>query len=186
MVNISYFDKYVQLIVKSDDGSVLPIDKWLFQMDKPMFFNVINDLIVNGTASIEEDKVTILYEDLSQLDEFEHSTLKLPDLYPFDIFIDTVGSGLKDLNLKLRYSFQDFAHKNGSGNILFSSSQLKGGYLQNDSEYLLNSSQFQLINKIDEINSSIYSNSNDVLKAVSNFQSIAQKLDAFVGHNEPH
>jgi len=174
MVNISYFDKYVQLIVKSDDGSVLPIDKWLFQMDKPMFFNVINDLIVNGTASIEEDKVTILYEDLSQLDEFEHSTLKLPDLYPFDIFIDTVGSGLKDLNLKLRYSFQDFAHKNGSGNILFSSSQLKGGYLQNDSEYLLNSSQFQLINKIDEINSSIYSNSNDVLKAVSNFQSIAQ------------
>ena len=61
MVNISYFDKYIQLIVKSDNGSVLPIDKWLFQMDKPMFFNVINDLIVNGTASIEEDKVTILY-----------------------------------------------------------------------------------------------------------------------------
>lgn len=178
MININYFNQHIELIVKSKDDFVLPMDKWLSQMDNPTLFNVINDLIVNGTATAENDKVIILYEDISQLDDFEYSTLNLPELYPFDIFIDIIGSGLKDLNLKLRYSFQDFAHENGSGNILFNKSQLKGGYLESSSVYLLNSIQYQLINQIEEINSSIYSNSNDVLKAIGNLQSIALNTNA--------
>jgi len=178
MININYFSDHIELTVKSDNDLVLPIDKWLSQMDSPTFFNVINDLIVNGTVTSVVDKISILYEDLSQLDEFEYSTLKLPKFYPFDIFIDIVGSGLKDLKLKLQYSFQDFAHKNGSGNILFKKNQLKGAYLKNNSEYLLNPNQFQLINEIEGINSSIYSNSNEVLKAIANFQSVALNANA--------
>jgi len=178
MINLNYFSQEIELTVKSKDDFVLPMDKWLLHMDDPTFFNVVNDLIVNGTATTEGNKITILYEDLSQLDEFEYSTLKLPELYPFDIFIDIVGSGLKDLNLKLRYSFQDFAHKNGSGNILFSKNQLIGAYLKSDYEYLLNSNQFKLINEIEVINSSNYSNSNDILKAIANLQLVASNANA--------
>ena len=178
MININYFNEHIELTIKSKDDFVLSMDKWLAQMDNPTFFNVVNDLLVNGIATIEKDKITILYEDLSQLDKFEYSTLKLPELYPFDIFIDIVGSGLKDLNLKLRYSFQDFAYKNGSGNILFNKNQRKGAHLKSSSEYLLNSNQYQLINQIEKINSAIYSSSNDVLKAIGNLQLIASKTNA--------
>lgn len=178
MISIGYFSNHLELTVKSGNDLVLPIDKWLSQMDSTTFFNVINDLRVNGNAEVIEDKVVILYEDLSQLDEFEYSTLKLPEVYPFDIFIDIVGSGLKDLNLKLRYSFQDFAHKNGSGNILFNNSELKGAYLKSNTEYLLNSNQFNLINVIGIINSSSYTNSNDILKAIANLQSAALNANA--------
>jgi hypothetical protein len=179
MLKTNYLDKDISIKVIGYDGSEVIYEDWLNHLDNPTIFNVINDLIVNGTASIEENKiVSILYDDLYQLDEFEYSILKLPEPYPFDIFIDITGSGLKDLNLKLKYSFQDFAHGNGSGNILFNQEQRIGGYLKNKSEYLLNSNQFNLIEELELINSKEFTNSNDVLKSISKIQELATNANA--------
>jgi hypothetical protein len=163
MLKINYSDKYIAFQFERINGNNVLFDDWLSQLDNPAPLNVLNDLLVNGTATLKDDnEVDVLYEDLSELDEFERSTLNLPEPYPFDIFIDLVGSGLKDLNLKLKYSFQDFAHKNGSGNILFNREQRIGAYIKNNSEYLLSSEQFILIEEIEKINKSKFSNSNEV------------------------
>jgi SNF2 family DNA or RNA helicase len=179
MLTINYSDKHISIQIKGVNGRDFLYDDWLNQLDTPSTLNVLNDLIVNGIATLKEKKkVTILYEDLSSIDEFERSTLNLPEPYPFDIFIDLIGSGLKDLNLKLKYSFQDFAHTNGSGNILFNRKQRIGGYLNNNSEYLLNSGQYLLIKEIEKINQSQFLNSNEVLKSISNFQELAANANA--------
>ena len=179
MLKTNYSGKDVSIKVIGYDGGEVIYEDWLNHIDNPTIFNVINDLIVNGTASIEDNKIVyILYDDLYQLDEFEYSTLKLPEPYPFDIFIDLIGSGLKDLNLKLKYSFQDFAHGNGSGNILFNQEQRIGGYLKNKSEYLLNSNQFKLIEELELINSKEFTNSNDALKSISKIQELAANANA--------
>ena len=178
-MKIKYSDKFISIQINAINGSEILFDDWLDHLDNPAIFNIINDLIVNGTASLKDNTiVTILYEDLNQLDDFEYSTLKLPEPYPFDIFIDIIGSGLKDLNLKLKYSFQDFAHGNGSGNILFNKEHKIGGYLKNKSEYLLNSNQFKLIEALESINSTKFTNSNDVLKSIAKIQGLAANAKA--------
>ncbi len=179
MLKTNYSNKNISIKVIGINGDKVIYDDWLNHINNPTIFNVINDLIVNGTASIENNKiVVILYEDLNQLDEFEYSTLQLPEPYPFDIFIDIIGSGLKDLNLKLKYSFQDFAHENGSGNVLFNQEQRIGGYLKNKSEYLLNSNQFKLIEELESINLKEFAYSNDVLKSISKIQELAANANA--------
>lgn len=179
MLKINYSDKYISIQKEGINGREILYEDWLSQLDNPTILNVLNDLIVNGTATLKDkNEIVVLYEDLSQLDEFESSTLNLPEPYPFDIYIDLIGSGLKDLNLKLKYSFQDFAHGNGSGNILFNREQRIGGYLKNNSEYLLNSEQFILIEGIERINKSQFSNSNEVLKSISNLQELAANANA--------
>jgi SNF2 family DNA or RNA helicase/HJR/Mrr/RecB family endonuclease len=179
MLKTNYSDKNISIKVVGNDGSKVIYEDWLNHIDNPTIFNVINDLIVNGTAVLENNEiVTIFYNDLWQLDEFEYSTLNLPEPYPFDIFIDLIGSGLKDLNLKLKYSFQDFAHGNGSGNVLFNQEQKIGGYLKNKSEYLLNSKQFKLIEVLESINTKEFSNSNEVLKSISKIQELAANANA--------
>jgi hypothetical protein len=179
MLKINYSDKSISFLFEGINGNKVLFDDWLSQVDNPTTLNILNDLLVNGTATLKNDnEVFILYEDLSGLDEFERSALNLPKPYPFDIFIDLVGSGLKDVNLKLKYSFQDFAHKNGSGNILFNQKQRIGGFLKNTYEYLLSPEQFELIEEIEKINKSQFQNSNDALKLISNLQEKAANSNA--------
>ena len=179
MLKIIYSDKSILFHFEGINGKKVLYNDWLSQLDNPTLLNVLNDLLVNGTATLKDDnEVSILYEDLSGLDEFERSALNLPEPYPFDIFIDIVGSGLKDLNLKLKYSFQDFAHKNGSGNVLFTKEQRIGGYLKNNTGYLLSPEQFTIIEEIEKINQSQFQNSNDVLKSIAKLQENAANANA--------
>jgi len=146
---ISYLNKHIDLgkvneFHQADDAKQLDI-------------GIVNDLITNGIASNEEDGcIKLYYEDLKHLDETEYSLLNLPDPYPFDIYVDIIGTGLKDKNLKLKYSFQDFAHGNGSGNQIFRNNQLVGAYLKGESEYLLNSDQYLFVEQL-KANSSSFS-----------------------------
>ncbi len=179
MQKIKYRDKNISFLIESTDGCDVFYKDWLKYIDNPTLFNVTNDLIVNGTAILLDNTVvSISYDDISQLDDFEYSILNLPEPYPFDIFIDISGTGLKDLNLKLKYSFQDFAHGNGSGNILFFPNHRTGGYLNNQSEYLLNSNQFKLIEELERVNTLEFNNSNEVLKAISKIQVLAAQANA--------
>ena len=179
MIKLNYKKDCIEFQLKSNSDSLVDFNNWLSNLEDVTFFNVINDLIVNGSASLKDNNtVTILFEDLSKLDDFEYRTLNLPDAYPYDIFIDIIGSGLKDLNLKLKYSFQDFAHGNGSGNIIFRKEQLLGAYLNGDSDYLLSFDQFRLINEIEEINNTSFINSNEVLKSIAKLQEFSINANA--------
>jgi len=179
MIKKKYTDRGILILVNSSSYSNVPYEKWYEVIRDNRFLNVINDVTANGIGEITDSGVEIRYENLSSIDDFEHEVLGLPKVYPFDIYIDVKGSGLKDKNLKIRYSFQDFAHKNGSGNILFKTGELTGAHLFNeDSEYLLSPKQYSLIRKIIEINNLSFSTSNEVLSKISELKDLAFEAGA--------
>jgi SNF2 family DNA or RNA helicase/HJR/Mrr/RecB family endonuclease len=179
MINRIYHNDHIEIQCLSSNNDLISYSEWLNNIYDTAFFNVTNDLLVNGVISISDsNKVVLFYDDLERIDKFEYETLKLPKAYPFDIYIDILGSGLKDLNLKLKYSFQDFAHQNGSGNIVFKNGHRTGAYLKNELEYLLNSDQFALLSEIDVFNETSFKDSNSVLKALSKIQELAVSSSA--------
>lgn len=179
MIENNYKTDFLELSFKSNSGQVIDFEHWVDEINDPTLPNILNDLIVNGTALLNNKKtVTIFYENISVLDKYERDVLELPEQYPYDIFIDISGFGLKDTNLKLKYSFQDFAHKNGSGNILFSNNERTGAYLKNKLEFILSSKQFDLVQKIEGFNNLVFSDSNSVLKELSKIQKAAIESNA--------
>lgn len=179
MINRIYYSDHIELQCLSSTNGLISYNEWLNNIDDTTLFNVINDLLVNGVISISDsNKVVLFYDDLERLDKFEYENLKLPKAYPFDIYIDILGSGLKDLNLKLKYSFQDFAHQNGSGNIVFKNVNRTGAYLKNELEYLLNSDQFALVSEIDVFNETKFNDSNSILKTLAKIQKLAVSSSA--------
>lgn len=179
MIKFNYNSDYIELFFETPSGEILKFDNWLSAMDNPAYFNVVNDLTVNGIASfIDSKRVSIYYDDISQIDSFEYETLGFPQPYPYDIFIDILGGGLRDVNLKIRFYFQDFSHGNGSGENLFYNKNRIGAYLKNELEFLLNSDQFALINAIEKFNLTQFSNSISVLKELSKIQERAAIANA--------
>lgn len=179
MIRRIYHDDFLELYLENQFGDLLLFDNWLSEGISPAVFNTVNDLLVNGTATeIDSKRISINYEDISQIDSFEYETLGLPSPYPYDIFVDIDGSGLTDINLKLRYYFQDFAHGNGSGENLFFESNRKGAYLKNKLEFLLDSKQFALIKEIEKFNQHHFDSSSAVLKELSTIQELAARAKA--------
>lgn len=176
MIKLNYFKDCIELFLESPQAEVVEYYDWDSLIDDPVYLNVCNDLIVNGSASlIDSKRIAISYEDISHLDSFEYETLGFPEKYPYDIFLDISGNGLTDKNLKIRYSFQDFAHGNGSGQNLFFDKHRTGGYLNNKLEFLLCSNQYLLIREIEKINATKFEDSTSILKEVSKIQKLAIK-----------
>lgn len=179
MINRVYHSDHIEIQCLSSTNHLISYDEWINNIDNTVLFNVINDLLVNGAIKLSEsNKILLFYEDIERIDKFEYETLKLPNAYPFDIYIDILGSGLKDLNLKLKYSFQDFSHQNGSGNIVFKNGHRTGAYLKNELEYLLNSDQFALVSNIDIFNETKFKDSNSILKSLAKIQELAVSTSA--------
>ena len=165
--------------MESSIGELIPFNNWLSQLKDVTVFNVVNDLIVNGVVSVESDNsIILLYEDLHRLDKFEYNKLNLSPPYPFEIFIDIIGSGLRDANLQFKYSFQDFTHGNGSGNVLFSAKQRQGAHLEGKEDYLLSTKQYLLLETIDQLNQNGFLNSGHQLKAIARLQKMAAEAKA--------
>lgn len=174
MIKLNYSKDYIELFLETPQGEVVEYNDWGSLIDDPVCFNVCNDLIVNGTATLfDAKKIIINYEHISQIDNFEYMTLGLPETYPYDIFIDISGAGLTDKVLKISFSFQDFAHGNGSGNNLFFDKHKTGGYLNNELEFLLSSNQYLLLNEIERINNTQFQDSTAKLKEISKIQKLA-------------
>lgn len=176
MIKFKYHNSYIALLYETLHGEIVKFDEWGLQTDSAVCFNVCNDLIVNGTATLMNGEIVVInYEDVSLIDSFEYKTLGLPDRYPFDIFLDIAGAGLTDKNLKIDYSFQDFAHGNGSGTELFFEKHRIGGYLKNELSFILSSSQYLLIKEIERVNKTQFKDSTDALMNVSRIQKLAVK-----------
>lgn len=179
MIKINYHNDYIELYYETPQGDLLEFEHWLSVMDDPIYFNILNDLIVNGIANlIDSKRILIYYEDIAQIDNFEYKALGFPEQYPYDIFLDISGGGLRDINLKIRFYFQDFAHGNGSGENLFFDKHRIGAYLKNELEFLLSSEQFVLLNEIKKFNQIQFLNSTSVLKELSKIQELAVQANA--------
>lgn len=177
MIRLNYTETGVEFAYLDSEGNQLPFNCWLEAMKSAVFFNIVNDLLVNGLIDqLNDQSLYLPYEEVSKLDDFEYRTLNLPDPYPFDIFIDIKGTGLKDTSLKIIWAFQDFAHGDGTGNIL--QFVRKGAYLKGISEYLLETNQFFLLQEIDQINESNFSDTNQVLQAIGRIQQKALRANA--------
>ena len=108
---------------------------------------LFQELLENGLAHKEVDKIFIPHEEICRMSSIDQKILNLPDLYPFDIRIDSSGM-LQDPDFKLELRYYEYNHGdqllgNRTGCILT---------LQNGAEYLLSLKQYQLCEAVDEFN----------------------------------
>ena len=167
-MKIKYNNKNIEL-----DFDLLKIEKEDFSL-----YNILNELIINGILHSLNEKHIIDFEHFTfpeSIDEFSYSKLGFPDYYKFDIYLSHLGSGLADVNLKLKYSFQNFSHGDGSGEIIYNRQDRTGLRLKNNKglSNLLSYSQFKLINQVDLFNESEFSNIQQRYKAIAKIQDLA-------------
>ena len=108
---------------------------------------LFQELLENGLAHKENDKIFIPHEEICRMSSIDQKILNLPDLYPFDIRIDSLGM-LQDSDFKLELGYYEYNH----GNQLFGNCTGCILTLQNSAEYLLSLNQYQLCEAVDEFN----------------------------------
>lgn len=108
---------------------------------------IINQLIDEEKASLQDKVVLITYDVIAVLSEEERFALSLPDSFPFDIEIRAKGK-LTDPNFRYVYSFL-----NGRTQPFINPKKI-GAYLEitPDQNYLLTGEQYSLIEAIDAFN----------------------------------
>ena len=169
-MKINYNNKNIEL-----DFELLKVEKDNFSL-----YNILNELIINGIVYPLNGKHVVDFEHFNSfdnIDEFSYRELGFPDYYKFDIYLSHQGSGLADSSLKLNYSFQNFSHGDGAGEIIYHKQDRTGLKLKNNNglSNLLSYSQFRLINQVDLFNESKFSNIQQRYKAVAEIQELAIK-----------
>jgi SNF2 family DNA or RNA helicase len=172
----NYKEDYVEFYYEKDSGKIVSFSHWIDNNIDPIAFNIINDLLVNGIAEEINDKIIINNEDLILIEEEDFAILKVSKWYPYEIYITLKGTGLKDKNGLLEYSFQDKTNKNGTGNIVFKNSDRKGVLLEKSScSYILNVMNLNMIHAIEEFNNTSELPEKERLKLIAEIQLIASK-----------
>jgi len=108
---------------------------------------LFQELLENGLAHKEAAEIFIPHEEICRTSSIDQKILNLPDLYPFDIKIDSLGM-LQDSDFKLELRYYEYNH----GNQLFGNRTGCILTLQNSAEYLLSLNQYQFCEAIDEFN----------------------------------
>ncbi len=143
--NITFFS----FQILDESSRLIPIIEWgNFQSEFYSQLSIINELYENGSADYSETECRISVTELLSLSEIDQRILGLPNLYPFEIYIESDGN-LKGKDFKLKYGFYNFVP---NGSIIHSE---KKGCIINctDSQYLLNLNQYLLCDSIDDFNS---------------------------------
>jgi SNF2 family DNA or RNA helicase/HJR/Mrr/RecB family endonuclease len=164
--NIMYFK--MELIYKQienqfsffleEEGKKIPISDWEKQEIKSDFLSqiaILNELKDNGLADFDEIENVCKVDNLNilKLSDIDKQILKLPNIYPFEVYITSDGVLTKtDFNFK--YGFYDFCP---NGTLLIAERNgalLRIIYKNNgESNYLLSEKQYQICEAIDEFNS---------------------------------
>jgi len=172
----NYKEDCIEFYCKKDSGNIVSFSNWIDNNIDPIAFNIINDLLVNGIVEEIDDKIIIKNADISLMEEEDLAILEIPKWYPYEIYITLKGTGLKDKNGLLEYSFQDKTNKNGTGNIVFKSSDRKGALLEKSRcSYILNVMNLNMIQAIEEFNNASDLPEIERLKLIAEIQLIASK-----------
>ncbi|MGK0447358.1 MAG: SNF2 family DNA or RNA helicase [Polaribacter sp.] len=174
----NYKEDCVEFSYEKDSGKIVSFSHWIDNNINLIAFNIINDLLVNGIAEEIDDKIIIKNEDLFLIEEEDFAILGVPKFYPFEIFISLKGTGLKDKNGVLDYSYQDKSNKNGTGNIIFKTSDRNGVLLQKkEGSYILNAINLKIVRALDKFNNASDLPEKERLKLIAEIQLIASKCN---------
>ena len=170
------FDEEKQVVRFFDEQNIAIKDWDILQK------NVLMELCDNGLATIKENSIEVIPENIYQLDEIERKMLGLPYEYPYDMYVEANGSTLTQDDFSYKISFYSFYP---GGSML--PYELKGCFVVIDrSTYLLSKEQFALNNAIREFNSLDINEKNKCnnfirfsnIKGLS--KSAAAKLDSYL------
>lgn len=128
--------------------SRIPISGWnTLQTEFLSQLAIINELHDNGLADYTENSCEVDSVNIVRLNEIDKLILGLPNIFPFEILIESDGV-LTNNSFKFRYNFYDF-FPNGS---ILKTKRIGAIINIEECEYLLNESQFLICEEIDEFN----------------------------------
>lgn len=108
---------------------------------------ILNELQDNGLAEFTENSCEVNTITILELSEIDKLILGLPDLYPYEIFVESDGT-LTQSTFKFKYGFYDFTPNGTRLNT-----ERKGAILKvEENEYLLSANQYSICQAIDEFN----------------------------------
>ncbi len=143
------YDNKFLFSLESSTGELISYSEWdAYQSEYLSQLSIIQELVDNGLAYVNDTAVAIDAEEILSLDEIDKKLLGLPSEYPFVIFIEADGI-LSQGSFKFKYGFFDFVP---NGDRLFFN---KEGIIlkNNETQYLLSLSQFKVLNAIERFNS---------------------------------
>jgi SNF2 family DNA or RNA helicase len=174
----NYKEECIEFYCEKDSGKIVLFSDWIDNNIDPIAFNIINDLLINGISKEIDDKIVINNADISLIEEEDFTILEIPNWYPYEIYITLKGTGLKDKNGILEYSFQDKTNKNGTGNIVFKNADRKGVLLEKSSfSYILSILNLNIIHAVEEFNHASDLPEKERLKLIAEIQLIASKSE---------
>jgi len=164
----------------------VPISDWHeLQSEFLSQLAILGELHDNGLADYTENSCEIECVEILRLSDIDKKILGLPDIYPYEIFIESEGV-LTQNTFKFKYGFYDFCP---NGTRLHCSRN--GAILKlEENEYLLSENQYRLCYAIDEFNSSVDSNKGNVtnLKKLSELKALSKDsgltLEHFLNNQE--
>ena len=153
--------------------------------------NILMELCDNGFGKILTDSVSVIPENIYQLDEIERKMLGLPSEYPYDMYVEANNSTLSQEDFQYKVSFYSFYP---GGEIL--PYHVEGCIIKvSGIDYMFSKEQFALYSAISEFNSLDSRDRSKRLNLVrfadikSLSQSAAAKLDSYLGDTDvciPH
>lgn len=142
------FNNSFSFYVIDKEGDKIPVINWNDQ--KEMYLSqlsILLELVDNGVAEFSVDTCNVEALEILKLNEIDKQILRLPDDYPFDIYIQSDGQ-LNQNSFKFNYGFFDFAPNGTRFQI-----KRNGPIISIDEcIYLLSEKQFEICEALDDFN----------------------------------
>lgn len=142
------FNNSFSFYVLDKEGDKIPVINWNDQ--KEMYFSqlsILLELVDNGVAEFSVYTCNVEALEILKLNEFDKQILRLPDDYPFDIYIQSDGQ-LNQNSFKFNYGFFDFAPNGTRFQI-----KRNGPIISIDEcNYLLSEKQYEICEALDHFN----------------------------------
>lgn len=142
------FNNSFSFYVIDKEGDKIPVINWNDQ--KEMYLSqlsILLELVDNGAAEFSVDTCNVEALEILKLNEIDKQILRLPDDYPFDIYIQSDGQ-LNQNSFKFNYGFFDFAPNGTRFQI-----KRNGPIISiNECNYLLSEKQFEICEALDHFN----------------------------------
>lgn len=147
MFSFEYTEKFTFFITDSSNERI-PTADWntLKEQYQNQIFT-ITELLENGLAEKNADSYHISASDILNLSYSDQAILGLPDQYPYELYIQSIGQ-LNQAEFKVQYGFFDFVP---NGNLLIAKRLGPLVYIS-DTIYLLSNDQFIVCEEIDSFN----------------------------------
>ena len=162
------------------------VSKWdELQLEFLSQLAILKELHDNGWADYTDVTCEVKAIDILKLSEIDKKILDLPEIYPYEILIESDGILSKD-NFKFKYGFYDFAPNGTRLGII-----RKGVIVEiGETEYLFSENQYLICKAIDEFNNLSNSEKGVVknLKKLSEIKALSKEsgltLEQFLNNQE--